>query len=106
MPCRQDCGSFPDPGTRANPTPATSYGLDLAEFEAALCGVLTVIENTNQLDKLLGKIDWKEAGVSRAKVEKWWAAHTAADKKRRQKEALKTAALGKLTPAERKALGL
>ncbi len=93
MPCRVD-----EPYNSPAQKPSTPTG----PAEAILCGVLTVIENAKQLKSVLDKVDWKEAGVTRNQAEKWWVEHKAEDQQRRLKEA----ALKKLTPAERKALGL
>lgn len=82
---------------------------DLGEREAMLCAALTVLKANN----LLNKINYKEAGVTKKALEEWWAGHQRQDAMRRAEERrraeqkrTKEEALKKLTPAERKALGL
>jgi hypothetical protein len=72
------------------------------------------------LKNATGKIgfDWLqfnyiEAGISRVRLEKWWAEHQRKDNERKRREEQyrkrrekKKAALGKLTKAERKLLDL
>lgn len=86
------------------------------EFEAVLCGILSTIrlrDGDDELGKWLDCVNWKEVGVPRKRVEKWWKEHQAADEERRatelreaNKNKVKRDALAKLSPAERKALGL
>lgn len=80
-------------------------------FEAALCAVLSVCESENI--NVIDMIDYAEAGITKKQVESWWKNHKAKDAKRREaereakrKEELKQKALKKLSPAERKALGI
>lgn len=98
------------------PQATKRHGLDIEDFEAALCGIFTVLEASasgQSLDYLLGYVDWKEAGVQRRVVETWWRKHKAEDDARRRREArekskeeLKATALSKLTPEERSVLGI
>lgn len=110
MPCR-------DPmDWDVTPHRVERHGMDLADFEAALCGVFTAAEEgavVGGLEGLLDVVDWKEAGVQRRVVKTWWRKHKAEDEARRAREAeemrtavLKAAALSKLTAEERAALGL
>lgn len=106
MPCRVD-----DYPTRY--VSETRHGMTIADFEAVLCGILSEIEFSDELDHFLGAVDWKEVGVSRKMVEAWWEAHKKEDERRRAKEAKerekeerRKAALAKLTAEDRKALGL
>lgn len=114
MPCYDAGPSYP-------PRPKTYHGLTADQLEAALCAVFSTIETVDfeglKVADVLNNADWKEAGVTRAAVAKWWKDHKAADKARRESEErkraeadrqamLKASALGKLTPAERAALGL
>lgn len=98
---------------------ASEYRDRLNEREAMLCAVLTALEDRvsphtkDKLDWIFRNIDWKEAGVSRGKLEDWWEGHKIRDKHRREREAelkrveeLKNEALKKLTKEELKALGL
>lgn len=80
-------------------------------FEAALCAVLTVCEKENI--NVIDMIDYAEAGITKKQVESWWEEHKEKDAIRRKtereakrKEELKQQALKKLSPAERKALGI
>lgn len=79
---------------------------------AALCAVLTVLE-ADGLEKALDKLDYVEGGFTREWLEQWWAEHKEEDRLRRereataaQREALREAAIAKLTPEEREALKL
>jgi len=103
-----------NPGTQAR------QGMTINDFEAALCGLFTAIEKwgndttpEGRLKMMLNKIDWKETGVKRKSVEKWWKEHKAEDAARHKREdaekrkaELKTSALSKLSPDEREALGI
>lgn len=78
------------------------------KMPAVLCGILS----KHGKDILTG-LDWKEIGVSRSEVEAWWSQHQAADAQRRKQEkemaeteSAKRKALKKLSPSEKKALGL
>lgn len=113
MPCRDDWGD-----TRI--VKETRHGMTIADFEAAMCGLLTAIEKwgndttpEGRVKMMLDKVDWTEAGVKRKTVEIWWKKHKEEDAARRayeeakkRKEELKAHALSKLTEAERIALGL
>lgn len=106
MPCRVD--DWDDV-----PRVTKHYGLAIEDFEAVLCGILSEIEFSDELDHFLGAVNWDEVGVSRKMVQAWWTAHKKEDDKRRKREAaearkneLRKAALAKLTDEERKALGL
>jgi hypothetical protein len=98
MPCRTDEDQPP-----VNPVTLTG----VADLEAALCGVLTLTDSTGQTNNLLGKVNWTEAGVTRAQVEKWWADHKAADQarlKREQDIKDRDALLASMTPEQRRLL--
>lgn len=86
-------------------------------LEAAMCGILTVLEKPDRggsnLEGILRAVDWKEAGVKRKTLEIWWKKHKKQDAERRAREAaalnkeqLKASAISKLTAEERAALGL
>lgn len=73
------------------------------KFEAALCATMKVLE----AEGLIHLPDWQEAGVSRREIEAWWLTHKKQDRLRKlQKQETRKAALAKLTPKEREALGL
>jgi hypothetical protein len=85
----------------------------LRKIQAMLCGICTSMEKDGSMEVTLSLVDWKEAGVSRYEFEAWWSEHKDKDKarrlqehheKKRQKNIDK--ALRKLTPAERRILGL
>lgn len=130
MPCRDYYDDHPE----------AFYGEQLADKEAeierlkerisfaesALCGVLRAVEDNviSYYNDLWAVIDYKGAGISRKKLEKWFTKHKALDEKikkqeieriirereqaERQKQITKKrdAALVKLTPEERKLLGI
>ena len=105
MPCRVD--DWDDV-----PRATKRHGLAIEDFEAVLCGMLTVLEKEERLFSL-DDIDWDEVGVSRKMVEAWWEAHKKEDERRRAKELAervkeerRKAALAKLTDEDRKILGL
>ena len=110
MPCRVE------EDWDTTPRRVERHGMELADFEAALCGVFTAAEEgavVGGLEGLLDVVDWKEAGIQRRVVKTWWRKHKAEDEARRLREAaeqrkatLKAAALSKLTAEERAALGL
>lgn len=56
------------------------------ENAARLCAVFTVLESKGLLGKVLGAVDWKEAGVSRTSTDRWWAKHKKLDAARREEE--------------------
>lgn len=109
MPCRDPVDWDTQPETR--------HGMRIEDFEAVLCGLFTALEGNEQANDMLPlwlrNVDWKEAGVTRKKVATWWKRHKAEDEARRVREAaekhkaeLKAAALAKLTPEEKAALGI
>lgn len=80
----------------------------LRDVEAMLCAVMSVTPGT-----VIDKIDYKEAGVSKSTLIRWWEEHRRKDDERRSRERAREAqrkakadALAKLSPAERKVLGL
>jgi hypothetical protein len=113
MPCRVDDEDW-------KPRKETRHGMDIADFEATLCGVFTAAEEgafaptvVGGVDGLLDVIDWKEAGVKRKTVEAWWKRHKAEDAARlaresaeRRKAELRKVAIGKLTAEELEVLGI
>lgn len=106
----------------------------LSTVEAMLCGVLTVLENASQfgnvpitgnaIGHVFDRFDYDESGITRKELINWWKKHKLEDELRRAEEArkvqalidkaaaekalaeAKASAIAKLTPAERKALGL
>jgi hypothetical protein len=104
MPCRDPDWDIPEV--------TKSFGMDIHDFEAVLCGMLTVLEKEERMFSL-DDVDWSEVGVSRKMVETWWEGHKREDERRRKKEAaekrkaeLRAAALNKLTNEEKEALGI
>jgi hypothetical protein len=58
------------------------------QIEAVMCGLLTNMEaNDIPTEEVFNELDWKEIGVDRWDVSRWWATHKAADAGRRAKEA-------------------
>ncbi len=89
--------------------------------ESALCQVLVALERAVLVGvDPLDMIDYKEAGITRAELEKWWINHKALDAKHRAEEAAKKKAvvekrekarkkkaiLAKLTDEEKAILGV
>lgn len=94
------------------PYPPTREEILEAKTPRMLCAVLSTLD-PGVLDACLGHVNWKEAGVTRAELEEWWALHRKRDAQRRKREKaeadqkeLRGKALAKLTPAEAKALRL
>ncbi len=85
-----------------------------AMVEASLCAVMMVLESDDKTFKsTLKKIDWKEAGVTKRQFLSWWEDHKEVDAKRRERMAaqlreikIRKDALAKLTPEEKKILGV
>lgn len=88
MPCA-DLG-VPTPGTSQSPSKST----------AMLCALFSVDEGV--ILSLVERINEEEAGVSRTEIHEWWNAHKQSDSERRLRES----ALAKLTPEERRVLGV
>lgn len=85
--------------------------IQLAKLEASLCAILTVLERDDSLITVARRIDWKEVGVSRTWLFKWWAAHKVhehdrARKAEAEKRQLARTGWDKLTAPQRQALGL
>ena len=90
----------------------------LAERDAMLCAVFTVLENgfqshgvTFYLRAILNKVNWQEAGTTLHATEAWWEDHKERDAERRaqeaaEREAKRKAILARLSPEEREILGL
>lgn len=81
--------------------------------EAMLCAIVRAAEKLHLTEDLISRADWGEAGVSAISFKGWLEEHRRADESRRQREleearrnALKRAALEKLSPEERRLLGL
>lgn len=57
-------------------------------LEAALCAVMNLREKTElDPDDVYVGIDYKEAGITRFELERWWADHKVKDAERRKREA-------------------
>lgn len=118
MPCRDFYDDHPEQYFRDVTEPALKKQVSFAE--SALCQTLEAFNqflllvarstedrslSTNPLDF----VNYKEAGITRPALEKWWKNHKALDVKHREAarlQALKVAALSKLTDEEKKALGV
>lgn len=88
--------------------------------EAMLCAILTQLEKDNLLATVMSVANWDEAGISHAYAHDWWEKHKAMDEFRRKKEADAIArrlakeererqrqeVLARLSPEERKILGV
>lgn len=96
-------------------------------LSAVLCAVFTfldskkspigLVEGPGNPEGLLDHLDWKEAGVTREQVERWWRRHKKEDRARRKREKqereerrkareARDRALAKLSPEDRQALGV
>lgn len=111
MPCRDYYDDHPDQYFKDVTEPALKKQVSFAE--SALCATLGTMQtmlkdmgaiSTDPLDY----INYEEAGMSRTALEVWWTNHKRLDAKHRAEAAEKAraAALAKLTPEERKILGL
>lgn len=101
MPCRDE--SYYDEVERLNQL--------LLKCGAMLGAVLKALDE--YFDAILSSIDFKEEGFTKEELLAWWKNYLKQEAKRRKREADKkqaakkrAAALKKLTPAERKLLGV
>lgn len=92
----------------------------IKSLEAMLCGVLTALEKlspspeeASPYDQVLATYDESEAGVSKKELSAWWTKHKKEDEARRKREEAKRElervrknALRKLSPDEKRALGI
>lgn len=108
MPCR--CDDYPPV-----PTQADMYKKEADKVTELLCSFCEMVERATQLDD--GCMRVGDLTLMPSKVRDWWEAHKEVDRKRREKEEaerkrreaadkLRKDALAKLTPAEKKVLGL
>lgn len=83
--------------------------------ESALCQTLVAFNAYACLrqENALDFIKYKDAGINRKQLEKWWAEHTRKDEEskhraavKEEKDRVRKQALAKLSPAERKILGV
>ena len=103
MPCSD--GGIPYP-------PSREELLD-RKASAMLCAIATVLAKKGALAATAAEADWTEAGVTIGEFHDWLTLHAQKDLERRAREADQQdrqekakAALAKLSPAERAALGL
>lgn len=82
------------------------------KMPAVLCAILRC-HTVNELRAMFARINWKDAGVTPEEVDEWWRLHNANDRERaarereqRERDRVRAKALAKLTPAERRELGL
>ncbi len=83
------------------------------ELTKMLCTVLSTLEAENELDHFAELFDYKEGGITREKLFAWWKAHKEEDAARREAERKareiqekRKAALAKLSKEEQKLLGV
>lgn len=93
--------------------PSNEQVRDQRNIPAMLCALATALEDSGLLDSVLETVDYNEGGITRQWFDYWWADHKVEDQRRRaqereRKEAIirRAAALNKLTPEERAALGV
>lgn len=98
MPCM--CDGYEEQERRESHT-------ELVRLRATVCAMLRVDPS------LIDRLDYQEAGITHPWLVSWWNSHLAADEQRsreernrRAKARLRAAALAKLTPQERAALGV
>lgn len=94
--------------------PSPEQAREPRNIEAALCGILGVLEGAYggpALEEVLCSINWTEVGVSRSWFDAWWNDHKHRDSVRRKREqqerednALCDTALDKLSADEVRAL--
>lgn len=86
-----------------------------SKYRAAFCAVMTFLSNSSfeLYDDVLAGIDWRSAGITKKEFLALWNDHQREDAKRREqeeatrrREETRKKALSKLTPEERKILGL
>ena len=97
MPCRDDYND----DSRISHTELNRLG----SVEAAFCGIVSVLEQTDALEKVLKQVDWAEAGVTKKQFRTLWAEHKAKDEARREREAAERARLQKIEQAKAKLSG-
>lgn len=110
MPCR-DSESYQPMSIRGIPTDNPAHLRKIAFLEAALCMVMRAVHNAHPDTGVV--FDYEEAGVPRKELELWWKSHQEkdrvrreADARRKKRKARRQKALDKLTPREKKLLGL
>ena len=115
MPCRDYYDDHPEQYFKDVTEPALKKQVSFAE--SALCQTLAAFQKYIDANialylepkSPLDFIDFDEAGITRRDLEVWWINHMQLDAKHREEERirnLKRSALGKLTDAEKKVLGL
>lgn len=116
MPCRDYYDDHPEQYFRDVTVPALKKQISFAE--SALCAALNAYEKTlknfkNDYDDYislspLDHIDFEDAGITKAELKEWRTKHQKLDEKHRAEEArkLRESALAKLSPEERKILGV
>lgn len=86
------------------------------DIPKVLCAILTCMEkhgDPKYIDNFFADVDWQEAGVDVDWVRAWWEKHKIEDRYRREREAaqrredeIARAARERLTPEERRILGI
>ena len=114
MPCRDYYDDHPEAYFRDVTEPALKKQISFAE--SALCAALHALEHVDSLVETVSPktgdfYDWlnfKEAGITKKDLVKWHKTHKELDKKHRAEEEalLKASALAKLSPEERRVLGI
>jgi hypothetical protein len=120
MPCRDFYDDHPEEYFKKFTAPAMKKQISFAE--SALCQTLAALEiahkaaaanGMNGKGDVYDRIDFEAAGITKTELVKWYKEHKALDAKhrkeaeaKRKQDNLRDTALAKLTPAERKALGV
>lgn len=111
MPCRDYYDDHPEAYFRDVTQPALQKQISFAE--SALCAALDALDRANANSShpqhsSMSWINFEEAGIKEKELKEWLKKHKELDKKHRAEEQarLKAAALAKLTPEKKKALGV
>ena len=115
MPCRDYYDDHPEQYFKDRTKPALRKQISFAE--SALCAALTALQHVDGLVETITPksgdfYDWlnfQEAGITKKDLLAWHKRHQVLDKRHRAEELekkLRENALAKLTPEEKKALGL
>jgi hypothetical protein len=66
-----------------------AYDPSKRELAAMLCGFLSALEQYDDFQAYLNRVDWAEVGLDRGFFEAWWGEHKRQDEERRNIEEMK-----------------
>jgi hypothetical protein len=108
MPCRDYYDDHPEQYFKDHTEPALKKQISFAE--SALCAALNALDYRRDTPstETLDMIDYTQSGITRQELEAWRIKHAETDRRIREGKmaAARASALAKLTPLERKALGI